>query len=232
MRGRLLLTAVLAVVLAAACATKTARDGSRKEVVHAKYLFKGEIDRVIDTTREEAVEGLLLVAEKLYRRNPRELKRGGMESREAALAALRKRQYPAALEGKLAGPAAMQAFRDDYTGDRVAALMSGLLSMIDAAFENKDEFFMFDSLDAQKLYNCARNIEIALWKLGTAKNAAGELFLLSNELDPANRNLSFEREFGRVMGVLDLLSHIVADTNGRVVSRLTQSIATTIFLPI
>src|SRR5690606_37644297 len=109
------------------------------------------------------------------------------ESREAALLSLRQRQYPAELEGKLAGPAAMQAFRDDYTGDRVAALMAGLLSMVDAAFENKEEFFMFDSLDAQKLYNCARNIEIALWKLGTAKNAVGELFLLSNELDPANR---------------------------------------------
>jgi hypothetical protein len=52
-----------------------------------------------------------------------------------------------------------------------------------------------------KLYNSARNMEVAVWKLGHDRNAAGELLLLSNELDPANRNLSFEREFGRVMGL-------------------------------
>ena len=61
---------------------------------------------------------------------------------------------------------------------------------------------------------------------------AGELFLLSNELDPANRNLSYEREFGRVMGLLDFMAKIVADRNGRGLSRLTHSVVSTLFLPV
>ena len=75
-------------------------------------------------------------------------------------------------------------------------------------------------------------MEVAIWKLGHDRNAAGELFLLSNELDPGNRNLSFEREFGRVMGLLDFMAKIVADRNGRGLSRLTHSVVSTLFLPV
>ena len=91
---------------------------------------------------------------------------------------------------------------------------------------------MLDELNEQKLYNCARNIEIAIWKMSSTKDAAGEPLLLSNELDPNNPNLSFEREFGRVIGLLDVLSRVVADKHGRSITRLTQSIATAVFLPV
>ncbi|MBS1197931.1 MAG: hypothetical protein H6R18_1716 [Proteobacteria bacterium] len=223
---------ILAIILTG-CATKVGRDGTRETSFDAKYLAKTEIDRVIDATRVEVVGGLMILADKLYRRNPREWKKTGLTSRELALQRLMDRSTALPeLEGKREGAAAMLAFREDFAGDRVAALMFGLLTMVDAAYENKQEFFVLDSLSEQKLYNTARNIEIALWKLATAKNAAGELFLLSNELDPNNRNLSFEREFGRIIGLLDFLSKVVADTNGRTVTRLTQSIATAIFLPV
>lgn len=224
---------VLLAVLIAGCATKVGRDGQRETTLDVKYLAKTEIDRVIDTTRSEVVSGLMILADKLYRRNPREWKKAGVASREAALQRLadRSRLLPE-LNGAREGAAANLAFREDFSGDRVAALMFGLLTMVDAAYENKQEFFVLDSLSEQKLYNTARNIEIALWKLATAKNDAGELYLLSNELDPNNRNLSFEREFGRIIGLLDFMSKVVADTNGRTVTRLTQSIATAIFLPV
>jgi len=91
---------------------------------------------------------------------------------------------------------------------------------------------VLDGLHEMKLYNTARNMEVAVWKLGHDRNAAGELFLLSNELDPNNRNLSFEREFGRLMGLLDFMAKIVADRNGRTLSRLGQSVVSTIFLPV
>lgn len=226
-------SALVMVGLLAACATKVGPDGRRETVVDAKYLVKSEVDRIIDSVRAETTAGLLLLADKLYRRNPREWKKAGHPTREAALERLQQRlTLPAELEGKREGAAAMLAFREDFAGDRVAALMFGLFTMADAAFEHKEEFFVLDSLDEQKLYNCARNFEIALWKLSTARNAAGELFLLSNELDPANRNLSFEREFGRLIGLFDFLSKVVMDRNGRTVTRLTQSIATAMFLPV
>lgn len=226
------LVVLLVAVLVTACATKLGKDGQREVVVDAKYLAKTEIDRVADSSRAEVVAGLMLIADKLYRRNPREWKKAGQPSREAALERLQRRMPAADLGGSREGQAASLAFREDYAGDRVGALLFGLLTMVDAAFEHKEEFFVLDGLNEQKLANCARNMEVAVWKLGSARNGAGELFLLSNELEAGSRNLSFEREFGRIIGLLDFMARVVADRNGRNISRLTQSMATAVFLPV
>lgn len=226
--------AVLLACLLAACATKAGKDGQRETTVDVKYLAKTEIDRIADANRSEVMSGLMLLADKLYKRNPKEWKKAGLASREAALERLKNRHYRSLPElgGAREGQAALLAFSDNYGGDRVAALMLGLLTMVDAAFEHKEEFFMFDQLNEQKLFNCARNMEIAIWKLGNDRNQANELFLLSNELEGANRNLSFEREFGRVTGLLDFMAKVTADRNGRGLSRLSQTVATTLFFPV
>nr|MBP6654816.1 hypothetical protein [Propionivibrio sp.] len=91
---------------------------------------------------------------------------------------------------------------------------------------------VLDDLNEQKLYNCARNIEIAIWKMSSTRAGNGEPLLFSNELDPNNPNTSFEREFGRVIGLLELLAKVVADKHGRSVTRFTQSLATAVFLPV
>jgi hypothetical protein len=210
------------------------KDGRTQTTVDVKYLAKSDVDRIADTDRSEVVEGLLLIADKLYKRNPKEWKKGGAVSREAAVERLRQRNSRSWPEfgGLRERQAAALAFSNAYDGDRVAALVYGLLTMVDAAFEHKEEFYILDSLNETKLYNAARNMEIAIWKLGNDRNQAGELFLLSNELDPANRNLSFEREFGRITGLLDLMAKIVADRNGRTVSRSAQAVATMVFLPV
>jgi hypothetical protein len=231
MRG---LAVLLALILAAACSTRLGKDGRTDTTVDVKYLAKTEVDRIADTNRAEVVDGLLLIADKLYKRNPKEWRKAGLPSREAALDRLRHRhtqRWPE-LNGLREGQAAALAFTEAYSGDRVAALVLGLLTMVDAAYEHKEEFYILDSLNEMKLYNSARNMDVAVWKLGHDRNAAGELFLLSNELDPVNRNLSFEREFGRVMGLLDFMAKIVADRNGRGFSRLTQTAVSTIFLPV
>ena len=226
--------AVLLVVMLTACSTKLGKDGRTDTSVDIKYLAKSEVDRFADTNRAEVVNGLLLIADKLYKRNPKEWKKSGAVSREAAIERLRQRQYRSWPEynGQREGGVATLAFTETYAGDRVMALVFGLLTMVDAAFEHKQEFYVLDSLNEMKLYNSARNMDIAVWKLGHDRNAAGELFLLSNELDPGNRNLSFEREFGRVIGLLDFMAQIVADRNGRGLSRLTHSVVSTIFLPV
>ncbi len=225
---------VLLALSLAACTTKMGKDGRTQTTVDVKYLAKSDVDRIADTDRAEVVEGLLLIADKLYKRNPKEWKKGGAVSREAAVERLRQRNYRNWPEfgGQRERQAAALAFSNAYDGDRVAALVYGLLTMVDAAFEHKEEFYILDSLNETKLYNAARNMEIAVWKLGNDRNQAGELFLLSNELDPANRNLSFEREFGRITGLLDLMAKIVADRNGRTVSRSAQAVATMVFLPV
>ena len=234
----MILRLLLAVVLLSACSTQIGKDGRSTTTVDGRYLLKTEIDRVADTTRRDVVDGLLRIADKLYRRNPREWKQAGQPSREAAVQRLRQRmavEWPE-LAGKRERLAAAQAFNEEFTGDRVAALMLGLLTMVDTAFEGKDDFYLLDSLDEIKLYNAARNLEIAIWKLSQDRwksgEQAGKLFLISNELDAANANLSFEREFGRCIGLLDLMAQIVADRSGRTLSRVTQSVATMVFLPV
>ena len=104
--------------------------------------------------------------------------------------------------------------------------------MIQSAFNNNTEFFALDDLDPQNLYNAARNVEIAVWKLSNDRNAQGELFLLSNEAAGPVQNLSFEREFGKLINSLDVLSKIVAGKNDRIVTKVVQSLATAVFLPI
>lgn len=226
--------ALLFALISAGCVTRMDKAGQTESTVDVKYLAKTEVDRIAETNRAEVMDGLMLIADKLYKRNPREWKKAGLASREAALERLRNRFYRSLPElgGAREGKAANLAFAESYEGDRVAALMLGLLTMADAAFEHKEAYYILDSLNETKLFNCARNMEVAVWKLGNDRTASGELYLLSNELDPANRNLSFEREFGRLMGLLDFMAKIVADRNGRGLSRLTQTVVSTVFLPV
>jgi hypothetical protein len=114
----------------------------------------------------------------------------------------------------------------------VLALIAGLGGMIQTAFNDKTEFYVLDDLDPQNLYNAARNVEIAVWKLSNDRNSLGELFLLSNEAAGPVQNLSFEREFGKLINSLDVLSKIVASKTDRTVTKVVQSLATAVFLPI
>jgi hypothetical protein len=223
----------LTVLLLGACSTRVGPHGQQTNRFDPRYLAKSDIDRVVDTNRAEIVAGFRRVAEKLYKRNPKEWKKAGQPSVEAAVQRLfaGSIDFPE-LEGRREGAAVLHAFSAGYQGDRVMALMAGLLGMTYAAFEGKDDFYMLDDLSEQKLYNCARNIEIAIWKLSSTKISGNDFLLVSNELDPGNQNLSFEREFGRVIGLLDVLSKIVADKNGRAITRMTQSVATAVFLPV
>ncbi|MFZ4535231.1 hypothetical protein [Propionivibrio sp.] len=224
---------VLLVFQLTACATRVGTGGQKETRFDPRLLAKTEIDRVIDTDRAEVMAGLRRIAEKLYKRNPREWKKGGQPSMEAALDRLFVGgvDFPE-LEGRREGAAALYAFSPNYQGDRVLGVMAGVLGMVYAAFEHKSDFYVLDDLNEQKLYNCARNIEIAIWKMSSTRIANGEPLLLSNELDLNNPNLSFEREFGRVIGLLDFLSKVVADKQGRSITRFTQSIATAVFLPV
>lgn len=202
-----------------------------------KQIAKSDVDRVADIHRREIFASVRVLAEKLYRRNPSEWKKAGHVSIEAALDRLldpRTGWRSAATDGKRGTDAILLALRGDFEGDRVAAFIVGMGSMLNAAFEEKTEFFMLDDLDPQKLYNSARNLEIAAWKLANARDAGGTLLLLSNEMAQATQpaNLSFEREFGKMIGNLDLLSGLIADKGHRTIARVAQSLATAVFLPV
>ena len=105
--------------------------------------------------------------------------------------------------------------------------------MIMKSYNYKSEFYMFDTVEPQKLYNCARNIEIAVWKLSNNLDSSGEPFLYSNSL--ANEevtNLSYERLFGKLIATQDNITTIMAGKNNRTVKTVIQKMATAVFLPI
>ena len=127
------------------------------------------------------------------------------------------------------------ALSPDFAGDRVAAFIVACADTIVTAHGGKREFYYLDGVDPQHLYNAARNMEIALWVLNTRKNAQGQPLLLANEIGPDTRNLRFEREFGKIIGRLDLLATYTTERYRRAVIGYVQGLVAApllAFLPV
>lgn len=61
----------------------------------------------------------------------------------------------------------------------------------------------------------------------------GELILISNSADPQDvNNLSFEREFGKIIGIQDVLARSVENKSIRSIRFAVVNLAVMIFLPI
>lgn len=240
MRTKTALFLPLLVLLLDACAPASPRPESKGRPPTASELkitalAKTDIDTVAEIHQQESLAHLRTLMEKLYRRNPREWKKAGQPSMESAIARAFDSghgwRFPE-LNGKRGAECFHLAFQENYQGDRVLAFIAGLATMVMASYNEKSEFYMLDELDPQKLYNSARNVEIAVWKLSNTRDSRGELFLLSNENEGANRNLSFEREFGKLIGQQDTIARIVAEKTNRTIVRAIQSVASAVFLPI
>lgn len=201
-----------------------------------KDLAKGDIDNVAEIHQQEILTCLKTLTLKLYKRNPAEWRKSSASSAEAATDAL----FQALPHWQLSTlhhlnweASLLDAWRDDFAGDRVRALMGGLLVMHMAAFNHQTEFYRLSEIDAQKLYNAARNTEALTWKLSNAKNAQGEPVLWSNGSDANGiANLSFEREFGKLIGIEDALAKVIEDKTNRAIRFGLVNAATMIFLPI
>jgi len=200
-----------------------------------KNLAKTDIDFVADAHLRElnrAMEALLI---KLYKRNPRELQKSStvtLDQRRHLIfaspgplrfAELHNRQGTAALE---------LAFAADFQGDRVFAVMVGLVSMVRSSYNWQEEQFMFDTLDPQTLFDCARNIEILAWRLSNCRDAQGALLLLTNSRPGEEENLSFERLYGRMIAIQDMLAFTLAGKVDRGITRALQgAVSSAAFLP-
>ena len=196
-------------------------------------LAKSDIDAVAEVHFRESIASAKLLTEKLYRRNPRELRKSDLPTPEAESPARSIRARVAirrALEPAWHRRAPI-AFRADFTGDRVFAFGVGIGSMIAQAYNDKSKFYLTDSLDAQRLYNAARNLEIAAWKLANA-GAERRAPAPQQRDGPGAANLSFEREFGKLIAYQDTLALVMAQRTNRTIRRFSQALATAVFLPL
>jgi hypothetical protein len=229
-----IVVAACALALSACSAPGTAPAARGRGGFDLGQLVKTDINRVAETHQQHVFASLRRLADKLYRRNPAEWRKGGAPSAEAAVSRIfdEKHRWRFASLGHRRDLEAMRiALHPEFRGDRVQALIVGLASMVQSALGDREVFYMLDDLEPQHLYNAARNVEIVAWKLASTRDASGSLLLLSNEIGEVS-NLSFEREFGRVIGLLDALADIVEDETERTVTRVVQNITTAVFLPV
>ena len=212
------------------------KDGAKSvRTFKAANLAKSEVDMLAEINQREGLKSLRLISEKLYRRNPQEYRKSGHTSAAAACDHIfgliphwvdKSQPFPNWEENfKL-------TFVADFSGDRVQTFMTALISMMMASYDHKTDFFLTDALSAQKLYNSARNLEVAVWKLSNTKLPSGAAMLISNSMDGEIANLSFEREFGKLIAQQDLLALILEDRSNRSISRVFQNAAAFAFLPL
>ncbi|MDZ4202420.1 MAG: hypothetical protein U1C96_09780 [Gallionella sp.] len=231
--------AAVSVWLLAGCAAPSPAAGGKpvpKEADHSSlsHLVKADMDRLADVEYRENTDSLKLLMIKLYKRNPRELRKSSTAEAEGWVSRVfdhRTDWHFSEINGAQGTDAIHQALRADFTGDRVLSLIVGLQTMLIKAHGGKTEFYLIDSIDPQAIYNVARNIEITVWKLSNARDEDGQLLLLSNESNEGDRNLSFEREFGKMIGRLDMFAVALAEKSQRALTRVVQTMATALFLP-
>ena len=192
---------------------------------------KTDVDMMADTSLNELnhlMEDLLV---KLYKRNPHEL------DKVSSMSVGQRQNQVFDTPGRLIfkelnsqqGTAALDlAFNPAYQGDRVFAMMTGLMGMVRSAYNWQSEQFMLDSLDEQKLFDSARNIEVLAWRLSNARDTSGVLLLLSNSQSGEEENLSYERIFGKMIAIQDMMAFTAAGRWERGVNSVMQK---ALFLP-
>ncbi|SER04037.1 hypothetical protein SAMN03080615_03686 [Amphritea atlantica] len=227
----LLACLISSLLLLGGCATNSASN------FKLSNLAKSDIDSVTDMHIKEVHKLCRELTIKLYKRNPRELAKAPpgttVKKRIAQIFSNQRIKGFTELNGAKSTKAITLSFSEEYPGDRVFALMAGLSSMLFAAYNYQDEFFLLDEIDQQKLYNSARNLETVAWQLNNRRNSTGERYILSNGVSENGiRNLSYERLFGKLISLQDMMALLIADTTNRNITRVVQSAASMTFLPI
>ncbi len=202
-----------------------------------QHFAKTEFDRLADIEVKQNSQSLQTIMLKLYKRNPKEIKKSNITSPEKMIDYIFNRSAEhhynfKVLNNRQSADAIFLAFNPTYQGDRVFAFIIGLHTMLLKAHGGTDDFYITDSVNPQYIYNAARNIEISVWKLSNAKDAAGNLYLISNSLSTKERNISIEREFGKMIGRTDLFAIAASEKYERTITRVLQNLASALFLPI
>jgi hypothetical protein len=210
------------------------KDSTQYDKGSLNQLTKTDFDRMADYEIKENTESLKILALKFYKRNPVELRKTTSDSPEVTVNWLFTSQHNwkfKEINDAQGIEALNQVFDENFKGDRVLSLITGLYTMLIIAHDNQKEFDMFDSLDPQLIYNAARNFEVIVWRLSKKKKKNGELFLVTNEINEDFQNLTFEREFGKIIGRTDYFAFTLSEKTERAITRAIQSFTTGIFLP-
>lgn len=199
-----------------------------------KNLIKTDIDLVTDEFILETRAAVQELVIKLYKRNPDQLQKIPGMTVEGRLAQLRVHRYELyfpELHGKQDVAAMNLAFDPAFKGDRVFALSVGLGSMLRRAYEYQPEMFLPDKIDPAVMLASARNVEILLWKLKNTRLPGGRHYLITHEYQGVVDNLSFERLFGKIIVLQEMMARIAGDSSNRAVTTAVHAVSS-VFIPL
>lgn len=185
------------------------RSTERAESYDNHEWMQSSANRIANLALRDNLQSIRRVQLSLYRRNPREWRKGATSADDAIQRTWDAVMQPApmpALGGKSGIDAVRLAFEPGYTGDRIAALVYGWATMLKEANGNTWEQTMVDGVNAENSYRAARNIEISLWLIGSKTGADGQPLLLATEISDRGRNLVVDRELSKIVARLDLLA--------------------------
>lgn len=218
----------IALALFAGCTSPPVKKDVNGVDFSSGQMLQNDANRAANLAMRDNLDSLSLLLDKLYKRNPREWKKTAAASREAAhqqvMDAIRNQQPLPGLGGRKSVTALPLAFDTDFQGDRAGVLIYGLGSMLFELYGGTDTQHLLSGLNSQMTANAAWNIEVAAWLLASRTDEHGRPLLLSNEIGATGRNLSFEREFGRMLGRLELLAQMTHESLRRSGINYVQSI--------
>lgn len=200
---------------------------------HVRDVAKTDTSLVIETHYQQMRDLLQELTRKFYKRNPSQLP----ASKTVNERITRLFGVHDGVGFSECGPGVEielmeAALNDSFQGDRVFCLMAGLVGMVNHSFAYKSDFYVTDTLDQQKIYNSARNLERLSWRLRQAATGSYQPHLLSNSVEEGRINMSFERLFGKLIALQDILALIVADQNKRAINYVVRRIGSFFFLPL
>ena len=193
-----------------------------------KNIAKSDIDIAADTIVRSLDDYIRRLTLELYRNNPGQLAKAsgiGLEQRLNQIV-----EYPVEvayneISNKQQIKAIELALEYSYDGDRVFALMIGISSMIRLSYNNQREFFLFDTIDPQKLYDSSYNLQLLKQKLIDFPPSLLRIDINYGEVN--NAYVLIEK----ISTTQDLMSRIISDKSSRMINKTLFGTATT-FVPI
>ena len=193
-----------------------------------KNIAKSDIDIAADTIVRSLDDYIRRLTLELYRNNPGQLAKAsgiGLEQRLNQIV-----EYPVEvayneISNKQQIKAIELALEHSYDGDRVFALMIGISSMIRLSYNNQREFFLFDTIDPQKLYDSSYNLQLLKQKLIDFPPSLLRIDINYGEVN--NAYVLIEK----ISTTQDLMSRIISDKSSRMINKTLFGTATT-FVPI
>ncbi len=233
--GLLLLLGALASGCSNAPRNAAGEDTSQGSMRAGEFL-QTDADRMATLAMRDNLQSLYQLLWKLYKRNPAEWKKTGLPSQADAELAIRRaieqNRELSDLGGRRDIAALSYSLDPAFKGDRVGAFIYSLASMLITAHGGRTEFYVYQGIDAQYVYNAARNVEVATWMLATRKDDKGAPLLLSNALTDDASNLSYAREFAKIVARLDLLAEVLGERYRRISVNYAQGLLFMHFLPV